>query len=170
VGEAVDEGSAFQFFRGELLDLLLVGGLVGVEAVLDGENVLVDGDAVAEELSRRSLTFSSWSICPCFSISFSCSSFSSIYRYFISSCRPLMYWSYNASLFGLFFSRSILELNVEDSPLPSKPYTFLCDGEATWRILRDWLRCSDAADLLFFMGRRGSAISISLYRREEKLK
>jgi hypothetical protein len=55
-----------------------------------------------------------------------------------------------------------LDVKVEEKAVLSKPSTFLWVGEAICRILSDWLRCSEAADLLFFMGR---LISISLYRK-----
>jgi len=73
-----------------------------------------------------------------------------------------MYWSSSAYVLGLFLSLSTLDVKVEEKAVLSKPSTFLWVGEAICRILSDWLRCSEAADLLLFMGR---LISISLYRK-----
>jgi len=77
----------------EFFYFLLVASFVVIESVLDGQNIFVDGDAIAKKLNEVFFTFYSWSICPCRSWSFSCNNFSSIYRYLISSCSPVMYWS-----------------------------------------------------------------------------
>lgn len=55
--ESFDESSSFLLFVGQFFDFLLIGRLVVVEAIFDGKNVLVDGNAVSEELNNAGCTF-----------------------------------------------------------------------------------------------------------------
>lgn len=55
--QSIDQSRPLLLLIGQFLDLLLVGGLVVVEAVLDGKDVLVDRYSVTEKLHRQGGTF-----------------------------------------------------------------------------------------------------------------
>lgn len=152
MSETLNKDSPFLLLIGQFLYLLLICSLVVVEAVLDSKDILIDGYSISKKLHKSCGTFSSWSICPCFSMSFSCSNFSSISRYLISSCSPRMYCSSTASALGLFLRRSILAVNVEDAVVLSNPSSLRLWGDVTCLTEREWVRLRVAADLLFFMG------------------
>lgn len=57
MSQSIDESSPFLFLIGQLFDFLLVGGLVVVEAVLDGKDILIDGYSITEKLHRKAVTF-----------------------------------------------------------------------------------------------------------------
>lgn len=55
--QSIDQSRPLLLLIGQFLDLLLVGGLVVVEAVLDGKDVLVDRYSITEKLHRQGGTF-----------------------------------------------------------------------------------------------------------------
>lgn len=55
--QSIDQCRPFLFLIGQFFDLLLIGGLVVVEAVLDGQDILVDRYSITEKLHKQGGTF-----------------------------------------------------------------------------------------------------------------
>jgi hypothetical protein len=55
--QSINQCRPFLLLTGQFFDLLLIGILVVVEAVLDGQDILIDRYSITEELHRQGGTF-----------------------------------------------------------------------------------------------------------------